>query len=185
MLRILGQLASSVALVFAAEALLGTTYLAGFLSGFGVSLSTIRVDPGTAVLTALVPSIYLAPAGLVAFGYVFSVAVGLAAPDDLGSRVQLARKGIVRRVARSDSGAAGKQDQSRVSIVYDRIEKRSDLIWFVLDDGAEYHEVPCTGHTVFDQITATVIVTRTGVADGNDGHMHGSIFSCDLAMLLR
>jgi hypothetical protein len=94
-LRILGQLASSVALVFAAEALLGTTYVAGFLSGFGVSLTTIRLDPGSAVVSALIPSIYLAPAALVAFGYVFSVAVGLAAPDDEEARSRrLGRQGF-------------------------------------------------------------------------------------------
>jgi hypothetical protein len=81
MLRILGQLASTVALLFAAAALIGTTYLAGYLGGFGVSLTTIRLDPGTAVITALVPTVYLLPAMLVAFGYVFSVAVGLAAAD--------------------------------------------------------------------------------------------------------
>jgi hypothetical protein len=82
MLRILGQLASTVALLFAAAALIGTTYLAGYLGGFGVSLTTVRLDPGTAVLTALVPTVYLLPAMLVAFGYVFSVAVGLAAADE-------------------------------------------------------------------------------------------------------
>src|SRR5690349_16064874 len=81
MLRILGQLASTVALLFAAAALIGTAYLAGYLGGVGVSLTTVRLDPGTAVITALVPTIYLLPALLVVFGYVFSVAVGLAGVD--------------------------------------------------------------------------------------------------------
>jgi hypothetical protein len=104
MLRILGQLASTVALLFAAAALIGTTYLAGYLGGFGVSLTTIRLDPGTAVITALVPVIYLAPALLVGFGYVFSVAVGLAAQDEEDERAGRRRRGW-RRAAPVDQPA--------------------------------------------------------------------------------
>ncbi len=81
MLRILGQLASSVALVFGAEGFLGVIFIAGFLAAFGVSLPTVRIDALTAVTSALVPTIYLAPAALVLFGYVFAVAVGLVRAD--------------------------------------------------------------------------------------------------------
>ena len=89
MLRTLGQLASTVALLFGAEALVGTAFVGGLLSGFRLSVTSVRLDPATAVLNALVPSLYLTPAALVLFGYLFAVAVGFVPPrnrDDEGSR---------------------------------------------------------------------------------------------------
>jgi predicted metal-dependent hydrolase len=88
-LRTLGQLASTVALLFGAEALVGTAFVGGMLSGFRLSVTSVRLDPATAVLNALVPSLYLIPAALVLFGYLFAVAVGFVPardPNDAASR---------------------------------------------------------------------------------------------------
>ncbi len=119
MLRVLGQLASTVALLFGAASLLGTTYLAGYLGGFGVSLTTVRLDPGTAVVTALVPAIYLLPALLIGFGYVFSVAVGLAASDTNSPLIERPRH------IRSADGADAVVRET-VGVRWGRIQRR----WF-------------------------------------------------------